>query len=335
MNISSIEKYDLEKMYKIYDEWPKISRNSFESNQDEINFDNVKHIVFAGMGGSGAIGDIFSAILSKTKIHVNVVKGYLLPTTVNSDTLVIVISVSGNTAETLSLIKSAHKKKCRIVGFSSGGQLLEFCKKNKIKHRFVTKYQSPRASFTSYFYTILKVLHLSLNINKEDIFESIKKLEDISKKINSTNLNIDNPSLNLAEWIEDIPVIYYPWGLRAVAIRFKSVLQENAKSHIIIEDVMEASHNGIMVWEKPSKVQPILLRGKNDSDKTKQRFDLFAEYFKKKNIECEQIISIEGNIISKIVNLIYVLDYASIYVAIRKKINPTPVNSISFIKSKL
>jgi glucose/mannose-6-phosphate isomerase len=174
-----------------------------------------------------------------------------------------------------------------------------------------------------------------LDINKEDIFESIKKLEDVSRKINSTNLNIDNPSLNLAEWIEDIPVIYYPWGLQAVAIRFKSVLQENAKSHIIIEDVMEASHNGIMAWEKPSKIQPILLRGKNDSDKTKQRFDLFAEYFKKKNIECEQIISIEGNIISKIVNLIYVLDYASIYLAIKKKINPTPVNSISFIKSKL
>ncbi len=335
MNIATIEKYDLEKMYKIYDKWPKIALNSFESNQETINFDNVKHIVFAGMGGSGSIGDTFSAILSKTKIHVNVVKGYLLPTTVNSDTLVIVISVSGNTAETLALLDSAYNKKCKIIGFSSGGKLQEFCIKNKIPHRLVTHYHSPRASFTSYFYTILKVLHLSLDINKEDIFESIKKLEDVSRKINSTNLNIDNPSLNLAEWIEDIPVIYYPWGLQAVAIRFKSVLQENAKSHIIIEDVMEASHNGIMAWEKPSKIQPILLRGKNDSDKTKQRFDLFAEYFKKKNIECEQIISIEGNIISKIVNLIYVLDYASIYLAIKKKINPTPVNSISFIKSKL
>ena len=73
MNIASIEKYDLEKMYKIYDEWPKIALNSFESNQETINFENVKHIVFSGMGGSGTIGDIFSSILSKSKIHVNVV----------------------------------------------------------------------------------------------------------------------------------------------------------------------------------------------------------------------------------------------------------------------
>ena len=104
VDISNIEKYDLEKMYKIYDEWPKIALNSFDSNQEPINFDNVKHIVFAGMGGSGSIGDIFSSILSKSKIHVNVVKGYLLPTTVNSETLVIVISVSGNTEESLSIV---------------------------------------------------------------------------------------------------------------------------------------------------------------------------------------------------------------------------------------
>jgi len=113
------------------------------------------------------------------------------------------------------------------------------------------------------------------------------------------------------------------------------VLQENTKSHTIIEDIVESSHNGIMAWEKPSKIQPILLRGESDSGKTKQRFDLFSDYFKNNNIECKQVISIEGNIISKIVNLIYFLDYTSIYLAVRRKINPTPVNSITFIKSKL
>jgi len=335
MNISSIEKYDLKKMYKIYDQWPKIALNSFESNQKSIDFDNVKHIVFAGMGGSGAIGDIFSSILSKSKIHVNIVKGYRLPTTVNSETLVVIISVSGNTEESLAIAESAYKKKCKIIGFSSGGKLLEFCKKNKIEHRIVTKYHSPRASFTSYFYTMLKVLHSLLNINQEDIFESIKELEKKYEKINSSNLNKNNPSLNLAEWINNIPIIYYPLGLQAVGIRFKSVLQENTKSHVIIEDVMEASHNGIMAWETHSTVQPILLRGKNDSDKTKQRLDIFLKYFNKNNIKYREIISVEGNIITKIVNLIYICDYVAIYLAIKRKKDPTPVNSISFIKSEL
>ena len=119
-------------MYKVYDKWPEIARESFESNQASIDFDDIDHIVFAGMGGSGAIGDMFSSVLSKTKIHVNVVKGYLLPTTVDSNSLVIVVSVSGDTSETLAVLDSAFKIKCKIIAFSSGGKMLEYCKKNNI-----------------------------------------------------------------------------------------------------------------------------------------------------------------------------------------------------------
>ena len=64
LNISILEKYDLQKMYKIYDQWPEIARKSFESKQETIDFQNIDHIVFAGMGGSGTIGDLISAILS-------------------------------------------------------------------------------------------------------------------------------------------------------------------------------------------------------------------------------------------------------------------------------
>ena len=46
--------------------------------------------------------------------------------------------------------------------------------------------------------------------------------------------------------LKEIPLIYYPWGFEAAAIRFKCSLQENAKIHAIVEDVVEASHNGII-----------------------------------------------------------------------------------------
>ena len=166
-------------MYKIYDEWPEIARKSFESQQKVFDFENIEHIVIAGMGGSGAIGDMLSAILSKTKIHVNVIKGYILPTTVDVNTLVITISVSGNTVETLSALESAYKRKSKIIAFSSGGKMLEYCKKNKIEYRFVEQYHSPRASFPSYLYTILNVLHSIFKIKKQDILESIIELEKI------------------------------------------------------------------------------------------------------------------------------------------------------------
>ena len=335
LNISTIEKYDLEKMYKIYDKWPDIARVSFESNQKEINFDNIDHIVFAGMGGSGAIGDIFLSILSKTNIHVNVVKGYLLPTTVDSNTLVIAVSVSGNTMETLAVLEAAHKKKSKIIAFSSGGKMLDYCTKNKIDHRLVPRYHSPRGSFTSYLYTILKVLYSFLGISLQDILESITELKKVGKKINSLNLTENNLSLNLAEWIKDIPMIYYPNGLQPVAIRFKNSLQENCKIHAIAEDVIEACHNGIVSWEIKSNVKPILIQGVDDHIKTKERWKVIKQYFKENSINFYEVNSGEGSILTKIINLIYFLDYSSLYFAILSKRDPTPVESINKIKNSI
>ena len=334
LDLPTIEKYDSQKMYKVYDKWSEIARTSFESNQEPANFGNIDHIIFAGMGGSGAIGDIFSAILSKTKIHVNVIKGYLLPKTVNSNTLVITVSVSGNTAETMSVLESAHKLNTKIIAFSSGGKMLEFCTKNKIQHRLVPQYHSPRASFTSYLYTILKVLYSTLEIKQQDILESIIELENLSKKIGSSNLTKNNPSLSLAEWITDIPMIYYPFGLQSVAVRFKNSFQENAKIHAISEDVVEACHNGIVSWERKSKVKPILLQGIDDHIKTKERWNVLKEYFKEKNIEFYEVFSNKGSILTKVINLIYFLDYATVYLAILSKIDPSPVSSIDYIKQR-
>ena len=335
MNIQTLDKIDKQKMYKVYDKWPEIAKKSFESQKDTENFENIEHIVFGGMGGSGAIGDMFASILSKTKIHVNVVKGYVLPETVNSNTLVIIVSVSGNTIETISLLKSAKKIGTKIIAFSSGGKIQEYCIKNNIKHILVPKFHSPRATFPSFLYTMLKVLYKTLKIKEDNIRDSIKKLEILQKKINSLNLTESNASLNLAKSIKLIPIIYYPFGLQSASIRFKNSLQENAKMHAACEDIIEASHNGIVSWEKKSDVMPILIRGSEDHIKTKERYEILKEFFIKKKIKYEEVISGEGNILSKLITLIYLLDYATIYKAVIDNIDPSPVNAIDFIKNEL
>jgi len=56
---------------------------------------------------------------------------------------------------------------------------------------------------------------------------------------------------------------------------------------------------------------------------------------KKNEIEYKEVISVKGSILSKLINLIYLLDYTSIYLAILRKVDPTPVKSIDFIKKKM
>ena len=82
-------------------------------------------------------------------------------------------------------------------------------------------------------------------------------------------------------------------------------------------------------------MQPILIQGYDDYFKTKERWDILKEFFNSKQIEYKEIRSLNGSIISKIINLIYLLDYASIYHSVISGIDPSPVSAIDFIKERL
>jgi len=335
ITIDDLRKFDLQEMYKVYDKWNIISRESYFSETESMDFSDIDNIVFAGMGGSGAIGDLLSSILSNTDIHLSITKGYHLPKTVDSKTLVITTSISGDTSETLSVLKSAYNTDCTLLAFSSGGKMESFCSHNSINYKKIPMIHSPRASFTAYLFTMLNILSPLLPISKYDVEESLHKMDEMSKKISSDNMTEDNPALSLSEWINGIPLIYYPWGLAPSAIRFKNSLQENSKIHAIAEDVVEACHNGIVSWETHSNVIPILLRGVDDYVKTKERWDILKEYFKLNHISYKEIFSVKGNILSKLINLIYLLDYSTIYLAAKLHVNPSTVNAINFVKDSL
>ena len=194
-------------MHNAYDRWPQIAKDSYNSELESVDFKDIDHVVFSGMGGSGTIGDLFSSILSKSNIHTTVVKGYVLPKTVDENTLVVTTSVSGDTSETISTLESANKKNCKVICFSSGGIMESFCTKNNIEFRKIPQTHSPRASFPNFAYSILKTLNSIIPIDKHEIIQSISLLENISQKISSANLSETNPSLDLANWIDGVPVI--------------------------------------------------------------------------------------------------------------------------------
>jgi len=331
----NLEKNDPNGIHNVYDRWVHIARDAYNLDIDSVDFNDIEHVVFSGMGGSGTVGDLFSSVLSKTNIHTTVVKGYELPNTIDKNTLVVATSVSGNTIETITTLESANKKNCKVIAFSSGGMIESFCTKNNIEFRKLPQIHSPRASFPSYVYSILKTLNSIIPITKQDIINSLEQLEHTYEEISSTNLDDSNPSVNLANWITGTPVIYYPHGLETVAIRFKNSLQENAKTHAISENVVESSHNGIVSWERPSSMVPIMIEGKDDHIKTKERWKILREYFEVNNIKYNEIQSVDGNILSKVMCLIYTLDYSTIYYAVQLGIDPSPIRSIDFVKDRL
>ena len=335
MNLEELEKIDTKKMFEVYDIWPDIAKESYKQEFSKPEFHDIDHIVFAGMGGSGTIGDVFSSILSKNDIHTSVVKGYLLPKTVDENTLVVVTSVSGNTQEPLMVLKNSKNSKAKFIAFSSGGMIKKYALKNEINYQEIKMEHSPRVSFPKYVFSMLRTLESVIPVKKSDVLDTISKMEIVRKNIFSNNLNENNTALNLAKWITGTPVLYYPWGLESAAIRFKNSLQENSKLHVMAEDIIEVCHNGVVSWEKDSIMQPILIQGHDDYSKTKERSKILKEFFNSKQIEYKEISSVKGSIISKIINLIYLFDYVSVYHSVISGIDPSPVSAIDFIKERL
>ena len=105
--------------------------------------------------------------------------------------------------------------------------------------------------------------------------------------------------------------------------------------HAFTADVIEACHNGIVSWEQNSSIKPILIQGKDDHIKTKERWTILKQYFDSQKISYNEVYSVEGNVLSKLICLIYMLDFCSIYRAIMSGIDPSPVKSIDFVKKRL
>ena len=176
----------------------KYPKQSYEKEFVIPEFSDVDHIVFAGMGGSGSIGDVISSILSKKNIHVSVIKGYTLPKTVDKNTVIVITSISGNTDETISILRDSMKSNAKVLVFSSGGKLEDICKSNNIDHFKIEKDHSPRVSLLVFLYSILKIMKEILPINEDEIIESLKKLKELQRNVCSSNLNEENSALRLA-----------------------------------------------------------------------------------------------------------------------------------------
>lgn len=183
LTIKTLDKYDPQGMYKIYDMWPEISSETYINTKNHIDFKNIDHIVFAGMGGSGAIGEFISSVLSKSNTHTCVIKGYLLPKTVDKNTLVVTTSISGFTTETLTVLRKASKLGCKVMAFSSGGKIQDYCTKNNVMHQRIEQVHSPRASLPAAIYSMLAVLGPVFGIKEADIKESIGTLHKTGKRI--------------------------------------------------------------------------------------------------------------------------------------------------------
>mgnify|MGYP001412764092 FL=1 len=307
------------------------------------NYSQINKIIISGMGGSAIGGDIVYALI-KNEINIPyfVQRGYDIPKWVDSSTLVICSSYSGNTEETLTVFRKAVIAGAKVIGITTGGTLHQECKKNNFDYVQIPSGLQPRAALA---FSFVPLLFLLLNLDKiSDKFISILKSSSSSleKKKNIYSKKIDdNPTWDLAKKIYNtLPIIYADSDqLKSVALRIKGQICENGKILCYHNIFPEMNHNEIVGWENNfdyfNNYSVIWLIDSSLNSRNSARQKIIFDMFNELNISQYTILVTGNTFEERFLSLIYYGDWLSYWIAILHKTDPSPVNKISNLKNKL
>ena len=318
--------------------WEKVLK--FELPREYTGIDKV---VILGMGGSAIGGEVVRRLaLAESKVPVWVNRDYGLPPFVDEGTLVIASSYSGNTEETLTAFAESLKTPAKKLVLTTGGELKELAEKEGIPV-FLIDYQAPpRAAFPHSFIPLVGIFQkLGLLGDKSaNLKEALRILNKLSKDFVETTPLVSNPAKQLATkmW-GHVAIIYGAEILSEVAQRWKTQLNENGKTWAFFELFPELNHNAVLGYEFPSQVKErifvVLLHSALFHPRNLLRYEATAKLLAKAGISHEFVEAVGATALTQVISLVLFGDYLSFYLAILNRIDPTPVDSIDFVKKYL
>ena len=318
--------------------WQRVSRVRLPAA-----YAGVDRVLIAGMGGSAAGGDIVRHLAaSETKVPIWVHRDYGLPSFVDEDTLVIFSSYSGNTEETLSAFAASLSTPARKLVITTGGRLGYLAEQQGIPVLLMDYQSPPRAAFPHSFTSLLGILvRLGLLSDRSaDWQEALLILDRLSAELIETTPLISNRAKQLATRMQgSLAVIYGAELLSGVARRWKTQLNENSKTWAFCELFPELNHNAAVGYELPSwakeKVFVVLLCSPSLHPRNILRYEATAELLTRAGINCEMVNPQGESPLAQVMSLVLLGDYLSFYLAILNRTDPTPIDSIDFVKSYL
>jgi len=319
-----VNRIDKAGLWRAYQEWPNLSNRALSQRLELPVVHSPESIVLGGMGGSGAACDVVADWLSaNSSIPASVVKDYHLPRHVGKRSLVIVVSLSGNTKEMTSILQEAVARSCDVVALSSGGVLEQMCRRLGVPHNKVEKMMVPRASLPGMVFVALRVLgELGLVNCQNDLREAALSLERMAPKVAPDVPIRDNGAKKLAKVLHGKrAVIYSPSFSASVGHHFKASMNENAKVSVDSGCYPEIFHNEIETWKSAEDRAVVLLRRPDEDENVSRKLVRAKKILARAGIPVVEVRE-EGALLSSLLDWCLFLDMASIYAAVLRKIPP-------------
>lgn len=341
-NVDSSGMYDLVKSFtRQLKEGKEITE---KVNLPESLMEGISQVVVIGMGGSAIAGDLVRCFsLAESSVPVSVIRNYDLPSSIGKNSLVIASSFSGNTEETLSGLNAALARGASVVCVTSGGQVERIAGQHKLPVVKIPGGMPPRAAL-GYSLSVLLVLANSLGLiqlSEEDWSEAFSVLDTLIDDY--SDLDKQHKARSIAEQLKDkLPIVYSATGmLETVNVRWRGQIQENAKMMAYGNIFPELNHNEIMGWQSVApgsiheKLGVVVLRDSEDNERNQHRMRVTKGLLEKRAGCWIEVESAGVSRLARMLSMICLGDWVSLYLAYLRGIDPTPIELIDALKSEL
>lgn len=325
-------------MDKLVAQFPKHISDALEiaKNHDftSLSEHQISNVVIIGMGGSGIGGRLVKEWFeASAKAPILLVQDYDIPAFVNGKTLVIASSYSGNTEETITAVKEAAKKGARVVGITSGGELMKFCQAGGYGMVKLPGGNPPRSMVA------FSVLQLIAILSGAGVIEAdaLNAIEGCKNLITKELLSIKEQAKQLAKFAyKKQLIIYSPSFLEGVAIRCRQQVNENAKELCWHHVIPEMNHNELVGWAGGTPEHAVLYLDSNFmNERNKLRYKLNQEIIGKKSPHNFVLTPKGKSIIEEAFYLIHVIDWFSVYLSEMNNVDAVEVRVIDYLKREL
>ena len=301
-------------------------------------------VVVAGMGGSGIAGDVLAAVAGGTSpVPVWGHRGYGLPGWVGAADLVVAVSCSGSTEETLTAAEEATRRGARLVTVGAADSpLADRGERGHAPHFVVPPGRVPRAAIWGLSVPLLVlgdrlgVLHAPTAA----LDAAAELLEALTERFRPSREAFLNPAKTLAlNLIDQLPVVWGTSPLAGVAAhRCAGQLAENAKLPCIAGVLPEASHNQVVAFDGSDpgeRLRLVLLRDTEEHPQVAKRAVAARDLATERGMAVDEIVAEGASAVERIASLIATVDFASVYLALLRGVDPTAMVSIDELKARI
>ncbi|OGD61064.1 hypothetical protein A3A71_02395 [Candidatus Berkelbacteria bacterium RIFCSPLOWO2_01_FULL_50_28] len=296
----------------------------------------IHQVIICGMGGSGIAGVIAKSLFQDSAtIPIAFWHDYGLPMYAGPNTLVLAVSDSGDTEETLDSLRKAFERKCQIVVISRGGKDKEVAQNNNIQFVEVKIDAPPRAALGYLLGSVLAVLTKAklINLTEQAYFLALGELKNaISQKTFPAKAEELSISLN-----NKVPLILASEPLSGVAKRWQNQFNENSKTFAVFQELPEACHNVIqgLDFAIDEKIIVLNLVSNYGFSRNVARGKILQQLFSTKEIPFVPLTIRSGSALAEQFLFSHFGDLLSYYLAGVNGVDPTPVEDIDKFKEGL